>query len=69
MIDIDSLSREERIQLMEKIWKSFAADADLIPVTVAQKQELDRRLAKLDAHGSNGVPAADVFAQLRASRA
>ena len=40
-----SLSVEERIQLVEAIWDSIADRPDSLPVTGAQRAELDRRLA------------------------
>jgi len=43
--EIVKLSVAERIELVEDIWDSIAATPDLLPVTDAQRQELDRRLA------------------------
>ena len=40
-----NLSVEDRIQLVEAIWDSIADDPDSLPVTGAQRAELDRRLA------------------------
>jgi putative addiction module component (TIGR02574 family) len=40
-----SLSVEDRIQLVEAIWDSIADSPDSLPVTEAQRAELDRRLA------------------------
>jgi len=40
-----SLSVEERIQLVEAIWDSIAENQEALPVTEAQRAELDRRLA------------------------
>jgi putative addiction module component (TIGR02574 family) len=45
-IDIDTLSPEERLDLLEKLWDSL--EPSQIPVTEAQKRELDRRLDALD---------------------
>jgi putative addiction module component (TIGR02574 family) len=42
--DILRMSVAERIQLVEDIWDSIAASPESIPVTDAQKAELDRRL-------------------------
>lgn len=42
--DILQMSVAERIQLVEDIWDSIAAAPEAIPVTDAQKAELDRRL-------------------------
>ena len=40
-----NLSVEERIQLVEALWDSIADRPDSLPVTDAQRAELDRRLA------------------------
>ena len=40
-----ALSISEKLQLIEDIWDSLVVDADKIPLTQSQKQELDRRLA------------------------
>ena len=41
--EILKLSVAERIQLLEEVWESIASTPELIPVTDAQKVELDRR--------------------------
>lgn len=38
------LTIPEKLKLMEDIWDSVVVDADQIPLTQSQKQELDRRL-------------------------
>ena len=42
--DLAQLSVEERIQLVEDLWDSIAAAPEAVPLTEAQKRELDRRL-------------------------
>ncbi|MGH9867004.1 MAG: addiction module protein [Candidatus Polarisedimenticolia bacterium] len=42
--EILQLSVEERIQLVEAIWDSVTPES--LPLTDAQRQELDRRLAE-----------------------
>lgn len=41
--DIQKLSIPERIQLVEDIWDSIAEASELLPVTDAQRKDLDRR--------------------------
>jgi len=43
--EILGLSIEERIQLVEAIWDSIAEHPESLPVTDAQRKELDRRRA------------------------
>ena len=44
--EILKLSVAERLELLEAIWDSIADAPESLPVTAAQKQELDRRLAE-----------------------
>ena len=48
--DILRLTVAERIQLAEDIWDSVVAFPESVPLTDAQKEELDRRL---QAHARN----------------
>lgn len=54
--DILELSVSERIQLVEDIWDSIAAIPDSIPLTTAQKEELDRRLELYHKNPDAGTP-------------
>ncbi len=52
--EILKLSVAERIQLVEDIWDSIVASPASLPVTDAQKAELDRRLADYRANPGAG---------------
>jgi len=52
--DILKLSVAERIEIVEAIWDSIAASPERLPVTEAQKRELDRRLAQHRANPEAG---------------
>lgn len=67
MADILSLSVAERIQLVEDIWDSVATESDAVELTSAQRAELDRRLADLDADPTSGQPWEEVKARLLGS--
>ena len=58
--DYRRLSITERLKLVEDIWDSIAeeanARAEALPLTDAQRAELDRRVADADAHPNEGVP-------------
>ena len=43
-LDISRLSISERIQLAQDIWDSISTADEALPLTEAQRQELDRRL-------------------------
>jgi putative addiction module component (TIGR02574 family) len=65
MIDIATLSREEQLELLEQLWDSLSSTPEAIPLTDAQREELDRRLDELDREGPVGIPADDVLNRLR----
>ena len=42
--DLKELSVEEKILLVEDLWNSIASQPESVPLTQAQRMELDRRL-------------------------
>lgn len=44
-LGIDRLGVDERLDLVEQIWDSIAADNATVPLTDPQRVELDRRIA------------------------
>jgi len=42
--DIQALSAEERLQLISALWDSLVDSPEDVPLTDAQRRELDRRL-------------------------
>lgn len=44
-LGIDRLSADERLELAEAIWDSVVQEVEQAPLTDAQRQELERRLA------------------------
>ncbi|MFB0546388.1 MAG: addiction module protein [Anaerolineae bacterium] len=56
LTDIKSLSVPERIQMVEDIWDSIACEPESIPLTNAQKEELDRRLTTYYKDERTGSP-------------
>jgi putative addiction module component (TIGR02574 family) len=64
-IDISKLSPEERLDLIEELWDSLSADPARIPLTEAQADELDRRLAEMEQDDSLGIPWETVLARIR----
>ena len=69
MIDISALSREEQLQLLEDLWDRLSLTPEAIPLTDAQREELDRRLDDLDREGPVGIPAEEVLSRLHSRRA
>ncbi len=58
------LSVAERIQLVEDLWDSIAADPEGFPLSEAQKAELDRRLEEHRADPDSAVPWEEVRERL-----
>ena len=54
----------ERIQLVEDLWDSIASDQNALPLTDAQKTELDRRLDAYSS-GSKGRKANEAILDIR----
>lgn len=57
--DYRRLPIPERLKLVEDIWDSIAQEANVraeaLPLTAAQREELERRLADAEAHPERGV--------------
>lgn len=65
--DILQLTIAERIQLAEDIWDSVATFPEAIPLTDAQKKELDRRLQAYAKNPNEGLSWDELKDQLRKS--
>ena len=63
-LDIASLTLDERLSLLEELWDSLAAVPEALPLTPAQRVELDRRLDDLDAEGPVGIPWDEVLSRI-----
>ena len=61
--NIDGLSPEERLNLIEHLWDSLGDDD--VPLTAAQRDELDRRLDDMERGEVTGIPWEDVLKRLR----
>ena len=67
VVDIVKLSPEERLRLIDEIWDSLSVSPTSIPLTDAQRNELDRRLDDLDRDGPVGIPWNEVLDQIKSS--
>lgn len=68
MIDISTLSADERLELIERLWDSLLSTPEAVPFPESHREELDRRLDELDREGPTGVPAEEVLSRLRSRR-
>lgn len=55
-LGIDRLGMEERLALVEEIWDSIAAESGALPLTDAQRVELERRYAEDEANPDDVTP-------------
>jgi len=64
-LNIGDLSTEERLRLIEELWDSLNEKPGTVPLTNAQREELDRRLDDLGCSGPEGIPWEHVLQQIR----
>jgi len=64
-LNIDDLSPDERLELLEKLWDSLGKNAETLPLTDPQREELDRRLDDLERNGGGGIPWEEVLERIR----
>jgi len=65
-VNIQSLTAEERLALIGDIWDSLTLDD--LPLSDAQRDELDRRLGESADDSAAGIPWEDVLQQIRDRR-
>lgn len=64
-VDIASLSLSERIILAQDLWDSIVRDAGTIPVLEWQREEIHRRLDRLNQGDADTRPWSDVLAEAK----
>ena len=64
-LNIGDLSPEERLRLIEELWDSLSEEPGAVPLTNAQREELDRRLDDLEHSRPAGIPCDQVMQQIR----
>lgn len=64
-IDLSTLTDAERLQLLDLVWESFCADPQSLPVTAAQRAELERRQAAYDRGEMRTRPWQEVREEIR----
>ena len=67
-LDINSLSPEEQLRLLQELWDSLSRNPERIPITDAQREELDRRMAQAETDGGGGIPWDQVLLRIRERR-
>lgn len=64
-IDISSLSKEDKLLLLDELWAEMERDPTQLKLSKEQQQELDRRLDALEQEGPSGLNWSDVLALAR----
>jgi len=72
VVDVERLTPDEQLDLIGELWDRLSTMPAHIPLTDAQREEIDRRSDELDedvrAGRPLGIPWEDVFRQLRSRR-
>ena len=63
--NLHTLPIVEKIQLVEDLWDSIAADQASLPLTAEQRSELDKRLDSYESDGIEGRVASVVISDIR----
>ena len=64
-IDIEKLDAEEKLRLIEELWDSLNDDPSQVPLTGAQREELDRRLDEIEQGDDAGIPWDEILSRIR----
>ncbi|MFY9345525.1 MAG: addiction module protein [Planctomycetota bacterium] len=64
-IDVRTLTPDERLELMNQIWETFVEAPESLPLTEAQRAELDRRMKASDEGRMPTEPWEEVVKRLR----
>lgn len=56
-LNVAELSRDEKLDLLDRLWESLGQDPEALPLTSSQREELDRRLDELEAEGQRAIRA------------
>jgi len=65
MSSVLKLPLDERVQLVEDIWDSIAAEQSSLSLTESQKLELEKRLQSFESDGLIGSPVSEVINKIR----
>ena len=63
-LNLEDLTPEQKLRLLEEVWDSLAADPSVVPLTEWQRRELDRRLDEMDREGPTGISWTRVLSEI-----
>jgi putative addiction module component (TIGR02574 family) len=64
-VDIERLSTDERLELLDQLWDSLGRDPQALPLSDEQQRELDQRLDELEREGPKGLSWDEAVEQIR----
>ena len=67
MADVLEMPAQERLLFVQDVWDSLAAIPEAVPLTQAERDELDRRLEAFHADPDAGSPWEEVRTRLHSS--
>lgn len=68
VLDVQALSREEQLDLLDELWEVLERTPEALPLTDEQRRDLDERLDALEHEGPVGLSWAETLAHVRAHR-
>jgi putative addiction module component (TIGR02574 family) len=54
-VDMERLTRDEQLDLLDQLWESLGRDPAALPLSEEQRRDLDERLDDLDREGPRGM--------------
>ena len=66
--ELTKLPLPQRLEIVERLWESIAADPEQLPVTAKQAEELDRRLAAHESNPGQGIAWEEIRDRLRKAK-
>ena len=64
-VDLDALTANEQLELLERIWERLSRDPANVPLTPEQAGELDARDDELEADIRAGRPLGEPWSEVR----
>jgi putative addiction module component (TIGR02574 family) len=54
-VDVERLTRDEQLELLDRLWESLGRDPEALPLSDEQRRGLDQRLDELEREGPAGM--------------
>lgn len=64
-VDLDALTADQQLELLEQIWERLSRDPANLPLTPEQMRELDARDDELEADIRAGRPLGEPWSEVR----